>query len=236
MSKKKEETMPVPVNIDDQIKKQLQEQRGQLGALPANKIQLRDKEFTLPDGQKSNGPLECIVLDFVWNMVHYPGMYNANNPQQPDCFAVGRNNPEDKTDPLVPHEDVEKPLGPNCRDCNMNQWKSAPSGSGKACKNQRRLLIVPPDFDADTEAMAMYVSPKGLKGWDKYVSRLNNEHGLLPAQVITAISFDANETYPLLKFALVERHTRVQEAWELRERFQEFLFRPVETKTQEAAY
>ena len=94
MSKKKDEVKNLPVNIEDQIKKQLQAQKGQLGALPSNKIQLKNKEFTLPDGQKSPGPLECIVLDFAWFMVHYPGVFNANNPQQPNCFAVGRENPE----------------------------------------------------------------------------------------------------------------------------------------------
>jgi len=238
MSKKKddtvvEETTNLPVNVEDQIKKQLQAQKGQLGALPTNKIGLNDKEFTLPDGQKSSGPLECIVLDFAWFMVHYPGVYNSNNPQQPNCFAVGRENPEGGS--LKPHATVESPQGENCKDCVKNAWKSAPSGNGKACKNQRRLIVVPPNFDEATDPMTMYVSPGGLKNWDKYVSRLNNEHGVLPVQVITSISFDADKSYPLLKFVFVERHTRVNDAWSLRERSQDLLFRELETKEDKAA-
>ena len=224
MSKK--ETANLPVSVEDQIKKQLAEQSGQLGALPTNKIGLKNKEFTLPDGQKSKGPLECIVIDFAWFMVHYPGVYNSNNPQKPNCFAVGRENPEKGE--LKAHEDVVTPQGPDCMVCPKNAWKSAPSGNGKACKNQRRLIIVPPDFDENTEPMTMYVSPGGLKNFDKYVSRLNNEHGCLPMQVITAISFDADQTYPLLKFAYVDRHTRVNDAWSLREQSEELLFRPLE--------
>jgi len=240
MSKKKEEpvveeTANLPVNIEDQIKKQLAAQRGQLGALPSNKIGLKNKEFTLPDGQKSQGPLECIVLDFAWFLVHYPGVYNSNNPQQPDCFAVGRENPEAAENGLRPHESVAKPNHDNCKDCPKNQWKSAPSGNGKACKNQRRLIVVPPNFDETTEPMTMYVSPGGLKNWDKYVSRLNNEDGVLPVQVVTAISFDPDQTYPLLKFAKIDRHARVQEAWALRERSQSLLFRELETKEEKAA-
>lgn len=232
MSKKKEEAN-LPVNVDDMIKKQLEAQRGQLGALPSNKIGLRDKEFTLPDGQKSSGPLDAIILDFAWFMVHYPGVYNSNNPQQPNCFATGRENPEGGE--LAAHETVSKPQGENCASCPKNQWGSAPSGKGKACKNQRRLIIVPPNFDETTEPMTMYVSPGGLKNFDKYVSRLNNEHGVLPVQVITAISFDKDQTYPLLKFKLVERHTRVNDAWSLREQSESLLFRELETKEDKAA-
>ena len=228
-----EETKNLPVNVEDMIKKQLAEQKGQLGALPSNKIGLRDKEFTLPDGQKSPGPLECIILDFAWFMVHYPGAFNSNNPQQPNCFAVGRENPEAGN--LKPHENVKKAQGTNCKDCDKNQWGSAPTGKGKACKNQRRLIIVPPDFDENTDPMSMYVSPGGLKNFDKYVSRLNNEHGVLPVQVITAVSFDADQSYPLLKFAFVERHARVNAAWSLRDRSQDLLFREVETKDDKAA-
>ena len=237
MSKKNDEvveaTENLPVNVEDMIKKQLEAQKGQLGALPSNKIQLKNKEFTLPDGQKSSGPLECIVLDFVWFMAHYPGVYNAANPQQPNCFAVGRDNPDGGL--LKPHDTVEKPQGEDCKDCPKNEWGSAPSGGGKACKNQRRLIVVPPNFDEATDPMTLYVSPSGLKHWDKYVSRLNNEHGLLPVQVITSISFDADQSYPLLKFAYLDRHQRVNDAWAMRERSQDLLFRELETKEEKAA-
>ena len=222
-----QETPNLPVNIEDQIKKQLAAQKGQIGALPSNKIQLKNKEFTLPDGQKSSGPLEAIVLDFVWFMVHYPGVYNSNNPQQPNCFAVGRERPDGGE--LSPPSTVEKPQAENCAVCPKNEWKSAPSGKGKACKNQRRLIIVPPNFDEDTEAMTIYVSPGGLKNFDAYVTRLSNEHGILPVQAITEISFDQNQTYPLLKFKFAGKHDQLAAAWSLRDRSQDVLFRELET-------
>ena len=232
MGKKEEVKSNLPVNVEDQIKKQLAAQKGQLGALPTNKIGLKNKEFTLPDGQKHPGPLECIILDFAWLMVHYPGVYNSNNPQQPNCFAIGRENPE--AGELKPHHTVSTPQGENCAACPKNEWGSAASGRGKACKNQRRLIIVPPDFDESTEGMTMYVSPGGLKNFDKYVSRLNNEQGILPVQAVTAISFDKDQTYPLLQFKFIERHARVNDAWSLRDRFQDLLFRELETKEEAA--
>lgn len=236
MAKAKQEVVEevaaqLPVNIEDEIKKQLEAQKGQLGALPANKIGLKNKEFSLPDGQK--GPtLECVVLDFVWFMVNYPGAYNSNNPQKPNCFAVGRENPEPKANEigLKPHPTAADPQSETCEDCPKNQWKSAASGNGKACKNQRRLVVLAPDADAASEAMSLYVSPGGLKFFDAYVSRLQNEHGLLPAQVITKISFDPNQSYPLLNFEFVGKHDNMNLFWSKREQAQELLFRETETE------
>ncbi len=229
----KDPTANLPVDIQEQIRKELAESKNHVGALPANKIQLRDKKFTLPDGQSSNGPLECIILDYVWDMIYYKGVYNSNNPQKPVCFALGRETPESGN--LKPHESVESPQHSDCKDCPMNEWGSSPVGKGKACKNQRRLIVVPPNFDGSTDPMTIYVSPAGLKNFDKYVSRLRNEHGLLPVQVITEIAFDTDKSYPLLTFKMLDTHTNVNEAWALKEASQEILWRATETESKEAA-
>ena len=225
-----EETKNLPVNIEEQMKKALEAQKGQLGALPSNKIATKGKKFTMPDGQ-SGEVLECVVLDFNWFMVNYPGAYNANNPQSPNCFAVGRESPD--SGELKPHPEAADPQFDNCKDCPKNQWKSAPSGNGKACKNQRRLIVLPLNADEDTEPMTLYVSPGALKNFDSYVSRLQSEHGLLPVQVITEISFDPNQSYPSLMFKFVRPHDQVAFYWGKREAAQELLFRPLETKKED---
>ena len=237
MSKEKQDVVTakntLPVNIEEQMKQALLDQRGQLGALPSNKITLKNKEFTLPDGQKGK-ELECVILDFAWFMVNYPGAYNANNPQQPNCFALGRENPD--SGELKPHESAADPQHDNCHTCSKNQWKSAPSGNGKACKNQRRLIVLPANATDADEPMTMYVSPGGLKYFDAYVSRLANEHKLLPVQVVTKITFDPNQTYPLLNFEFLAPHADLSMMWAKREAGQDLLFRPLETeKGKEAA-
>jgi hypothetical protein len=226
--KDKEETKNLPVSMEEQIKKELAAQKGQLGALPSNKISTKDKTFTLPDGQSSTKPMEVVVLDFVWFMANYPGAFNANNPQQPNCFAVGRERPDGGD--LKPHDTSAEPQHGDCKECPKNQWGSAATGKGKACKNQRRLIIVPPDADEETEPMTMYVSPGALKNFDAYVSRLKNEHNMLPAQVITEISFDENQSYSSLKFKLVEKHGNMNLMWGLRTASEDLLFRPLETE------
>lgn len=223
-----EETPNLPVSIQEQIAKELAEQKKYLGALPSNKIATKGKKFTLPDGQSSAGPFEAIILDYTWFLVHYPGVFNPNSPQQPDCYAIGREKPDGGE--LKPDEEVENPYGENCRDCPKNQWKSDPQGNGKACKNQRRLILVPPNFTEESDPMTLYVSPGALKNFDAYVSRLASEHGILPVQAITEISFDPTQTYPSLMFKFVRKHDNMQLAWALRDRGQEVLFRKLETK------
>lgn len=223
-----EETPNLPVNMEDVIKKELEAQKKHLGALPSNKIATKGKQFTLPDGQSSPGPMQVIILDYIWFMVHYPGVYNSNNPQQPNCFAVGRDNPDGGN--LKPHETAADKQSDNCKGCPKNEWKSAPSGNGKACKNQRRLVLLPTDADEDSEPMTLYVSPGALKNFDSYVSRLAAEHGILPVQAITEISFDKNQSYPSLQFAFVGKHDNMNLFWGKKEQSQDLLLRPLETE------
>jgi hypothetical protein len=60
------------------------------------------------------------------------------------CFAFGR---EEKT--LAPHQIVidagNQQCGASglCDGCEMNEWGSADTGRGKACRNTRRLALIP---------------------------------------------------------------------------------------------
>jgi hypothetical protein len=57
-----------------------------------NKIRLsKDKQFVLPDGTKTAGPLELVIVDFVATNSFYAGKFDAKNPAPPSCFAVGTN-------------------------------------------------------------------------------------------------------------------------------------------------
>lgn len=203
--------------IEEQIRKQLQTVNERTAAPSQNKISVKGKKFTLPGGEPKDGPLLAVILDECWVLAHYPGVFNQNKPQDPNCFAVGRMKPE--SGDLVPHETSPEPQGEDCASCPKNQWKSDPKGgNGKACKNQKRLLIVPPDAGADTQPYTLYVSPTAIKKYDSYVRELAGVHKVDPVQVITEINFDPNAAYPSLTFKLSERHTNLMVMWDLRER------------------
>jgi hypothetical protein len=232
MAKKNEEAGPNPgtqiVNIEEQLKRQLAGLQNRVGAPPSNKIATKGKVFTLPDG-KTGTELQVIIGDWRHVLAHYPGVYNANNPQDPDCFAVGSFNPD--SGQLVAHANIAKPHGENCKVCPKNQWKSAATGRGKACKNQIRLMV----FAAadilegkEVQPMTLYISPTGLKGFNAYVTDLASYHQLDLMQVVTHVSFDPNETYPSLVFKMLDKHAQVNQVWALRQRHQEVVDRPIE--------
>jgi hypothetical protein len=203
-----------------QIKAELLKLGKQVAAPSSNKIGTKGKLFTLPDGQSSPGPFNCVILDFAAVNSYYEGIYSPTNKAPPACFAVGQ-----EIDSLVPSAKAPKPQGADCNTCPRSQWGTGQGGRGKACKNTRRLIVVPPNFTKDSAAMTLYVSPTGLKQWDAYVRRIVVEHQARPIDVVTKISFDPNQSYPTLKFEFVELNSQVQLAESVRALSQDVLFR-----------
>ncbi len=214
------------MSIEEQLRKELAGLKDTVEAPSSNKIGTKGKVFTTPDGKSGPGPLQMIIIDSVGFNQYYPGVYNPQVKAPPKCWAINKNLKE-----LAPGASVAKPEHPDCEGCPRNAWGSGTGGRGKACKNQRRLLVVPPDFTAQTEPMTLYVSPTGLKAWNRYVDKdLNADMSLLAVQVITEVSFDPNQAYPSLQFKYLGKHGKVAEALALRQKYQDILMREPELK------
>lgn len=87
-----------------------------------------------------------------------------------------------------------------CGACPMNQYETAAIGKGKACKNARRLAVLPPDADADTPLWILEVSSTALKGFDGFVSSVARQFVVPPYGVVVSVSFNPNETFASLVF------------------------------------
>ena len=59
----------------------------------------------------------------------------------------------------------------DCSTCPLNQWGSSGNGRGKACKEMRRLLVLPDDSDAP---VIVNLPPTSLTVWDKYAAARSN--------------------------------------------------------------
>lgn len=104
--------------------------------------------FSLKGGilQWNDAPLQgnqmaVVILDSILENVFYEGKYDPETPQGPTCFAFGRNETE-----LKPHQIVVEASNQQhdfCSGCEMNEWGSADTGRGKACRNTRRLAMIP---------------------------------------------------------------------------------------------
>lgn len=97
--------------------------------------------LTWNDAPVPGNQMGVVILDSILENTYYPEKFDPDNIASPSCFAFGR---DDKT--MVPHANVMA-AGTNesdkCLGCPMNEWASADTGKGKACKNTRRLALVP---------------------------------------------------------------------------------------------
>ena len=184
---------------------------------PSNfKISTKGKQFTLPDGTSSRGPMSAVILDYRTVHNYYKGNYDPNKPEAPTCFAISK-----MVEGMAPSPNAVDPQNETCKECTFNQWKSAPVGNGKACKNIRRLALVPPNATEDTRPMIIDVSPTALKHFDGYITKLS-KMGMIPAQVIVDVDF-ADADFPQLTFTVGEAHGKDELMWGLRENSQELL-------------
>lgn len=182
------------VSIKDAIAAQVAALGDRLAPPGGSKIKLAAGSMTLPNGTKTPGPLDVVIVDFVATNKFYEGVYDKDNIQPPVCFAIGTNPLK-----LVPSKNSPLPQAASCAECPMNQFGS--SGKGKACKNERSLAVLPPDGDANTPLWQLGVSPTAIKGFDSYVAGVARTFQTVPAGVVTTVSLDANQTYPTLLFS-----------------------------------
>ena len=105
---------------------------------------LKSGVLAFNDAPLPGNEMGVIILDGVLENVFYEGAYDPDTPQGPSCFAFGR---EEKT--MAPHkiviENNSSQAGASglCEGCEMNEWGSAAIGKGKACRNVRRLAMIP---------------------------------------------------------------------------------------------
>lgn len=193
------------VSIKDALARDLAALAGKIAPPGGDVIQVtQDKQFKLPDGTKTPGPLQLVVVDFVSSNKFYEGAYDKDNITPPACFAIG-----DSPTQLVPSSNAPVKQSDSCSTCPMNQFGSA--GNGKACKNGRVLAVLPPDADDETPLWILNVSPTALKAFDGYVADIARRFQLPPVGVITEVSFDTSVTYASLRFGDPQPNTKLAE-------------------------
>lgn len=97
--------------------------------------------LTFGDAPVPNNEMAVVIIDHILENVHYEDEYDADNRSSPTCYAFGRDEKE-----MTPHQaavDAGRAEEGPCKSCEKNEFGSADRGKGKACKNTRRLAMVP---------------------------------------------------------------------------------------------
>jgi hypothetical protein len=97
--------------------------------------------------------LLCVVVDSVYENHLYTKAYDPENKSGPTCFAFAREEGD-----LAPHPDSAEPQSETCASCPQNVYGTAvkqdgSQGKGKACKNIRRMALIPADNAGDEAAV-----------------------------------------------------------------------------------
>lgn len=152
-----------------------------------NFIKLQGGQMSYQGAAVPGNSLEAVVIDHVLLNAFYEGKFDPDNPTSPVCFAFGED-----ADEMAPHADSPKKQDDDegCAPCPQNEWASADTGKGKACKNMVRLcLISANDLEdvAKAEEAYLHVPVMSVAEWAGHVKLADETHHRPPLGVITRI-------------------------------------------------
>lgn len=151
-------------------------------------ISIRNGVMSLGDQAIPGNQFAAIILDAARLNTYYGTAFNASVITPPKCYAIGRSDAE-----MAPHPDMQKdlswfqPQADRCGACPHNEFGTNQTGTGKACANRRRLLmliaghyqpgptgpqLVPttdPNAYATMSLVTMTLPPTTLAGWGEFV-------------------------------------------------------------------
>jgi len=137
-----------------------------------------------------NNTMDVVVAASLHENVLYVGDFDPGNIGGPVCYAFS----PDGGPGMAPHPNAPEPRNVDCKTCPNNAWGSDPKGGrGKACKNMRRLSLLPAaalDSPAALDSAVsgyLRVPVTSVKPWAQYVNSLSMR-GLPPFAVVTRVT------------------------------------------------
>lgn len=185
--------------LDAKFANEAEQVKQMISAPGAPKISInRAGNFQLPDSSELGNEIRVVVIDFITANRYYPGIYNAQNPTPPVCFAFGKVLAD-----MAPSANSPEPQSDKCKGCPMDEFGSALTGRGKACKNTRELaVILEEDLEADEPNIyQISVPPTGIRSFDGFVAQCLRVVSGPPIKAIVTIKAVPQGTYTTLQFA-----------------------------------
>lgn len=165
-------------------------------------ISTRGGRLTWDGAAVPGNAMRVVVLDYCRENTFYAGKFDPDSPQSPACYAFAREEGD-----LAPHEQAAEPQNDTCHGCPQNEWGSADTGRGKACKNTRRLALVAEASAGDPEAPVFFlkVPVTSVKAWAGYVQAVADSKRRPPHGVVTEIRLTPDaKTQFQMEFRLAE--------------------------------
>lgn len=233
---KKKSASTAVVSWDDELAKQAEiAAKMEASAAGGQFFSLRGGVLTWQDAPLPKNQMAVVIIDSILENCFYEDKFDPDNPSTPVCFAFGRDDKE-----LKPHQVVVEAGNAQhdfCAGCEQNEWGSADIGRGKACRNTRRLAMVPAgSFDAAGKLElindpAHYASVQvgylklpvtSVKGYASFVKQVSGALNRPPHGIVTRVRVEPDPKSqfrvlfePLIKIpnelipAVMQRHEEV---------------------------
>lgn len=134
--------------------------------------------------------LEVVVIASPVERLYYASRYDPTKPSGPACYALAV-----ASSGMKPSAAAPEPQCATCQGCPKDEWGSSPTGGkGKACRETRRILMIPADACSSAEAVAtaevaaLRPPVTSLKGFATYLQTVATGTRRPLAAVVTRIS------------------------------------------------
>ena len=124
---------------------------------------------------------------------YWPDAFGTSEDKNPACASM------DGEEAITQDGEIMK-----CATCPYNEFGSAKVGTGKACKNMRRLYIL---REGDVLPLVLSLPPSALAAYDKYRTRLSTAakkvHGVITKFTLTKAKSAQGVAYSMPQFEAV---------------------------------
>jgi hypothetical protein len=177
-------------------------------------IKIKDKTFTLPSGETSQGPLTVVILDYVFRNNYFPGKYTPNIANNPVCWAQNKIEQSLAPDPNI----CPEPQATTCEECDLNKFGG--NKEAKICKNTLVLAVVMANTP-DSPILLLSVPPTSTRIARSFIRRVAETTGVPPIGVVTDIGFDMKCDYEKLTFSSptgqsMVKNVHISDHWKLK--------------------
>lgn len=205
--------------IDQELAEDAAAAAGQVASISSTGawVNTNGGEMKINDAVIPRVPIVVLASTFVYDYQDGP---RTQEFTMPSCFAIGEVGAGPET--LAPHDGSSDPQGDDdgkCKGCAQNQFGSASTGKGKACRNRLRLAFLQAGtfddqdnfqaFDTDEfkeqQPYFIVVPTTSLKGWTGHVNGLKTTLNRGPSGVITEMARDPEPQHLKLDFTLIEK-------------------------------
>lgn len=158
-----------------------------------SKISLKSGVISFGGQPVKDNRLDMVIVAAAYKNAFYKGRYDPQNVVNPDCFSFSSTD-----DSMVPDANVAHPEHATCEGCPRAEWLSDLNGGrGKACKETRRLVMLPGSVLADkdpaeaiktAELAIVDVPVTSVKNYVQYINVLAASIGLPAHAVLTEMA------------------------------------------------